>query len=325
LIGQVNVTQEEYEKIALTQLTELWTEFGDLTEIWFDGGYLSDIGEKLRELLLEFQPHALGQNGGGLMPHIARWVGTEGDMTGLDYPAGVWSTYCCNTTNAQGACVVAHSGECSLNTGPYGGAGCPSSVPGCSTYYPASVDYTLMAGDHWFWMPGTTMRPLKELIDNYHNSVGRNTVMELAFSPDRTGRIAPDHAARYANFGRWIKSCYGTAVARTSKDFRFDNVVGRKKFVVSLKVQKPVDRVVIQEDMRFGQRILSFALMQEDAGSGVPSFLATGQAVGNKRIQLLDTNVTGTLYLEITSTVMGLETPPVIKNFAAYTACPTGA
>ena len=38
LPGQANITQAQYEAIILAQVTELWTENGDLTEIWLDGG-----------------------------------------------------------------------------------------------------------------------------------------------------------------------------------------------------------------------------------------------------------------------------------------------
>eukprot|EP01051_Picozoa_sp_SAG22_P000040 SAG22_NODE_1_length_62449_cov_158.689270_40_plen_149_part_00 len=34
LPGQACVTQPQFEALALKQVTELWTEFGDLTEIW---------------------------------------------------------------------------------------------------------------------------------------------------------------------------------------------------------------------------------------------------------------------------------------------------
>ena len=36
--GQVLVTQAQYETIALAQVKELWTAYGNLTEIWLDGG-----------------------------------------------------------------------------------------------------------------------------------------------------------------------------------------------------------------------------------------------------------------------------------------------
>ena len=35
-----NVTQEQYNAVVTTQLTELWTNYGPLVEIWFDGGVL---------------------------------------------------------------------------------------------------------------------------------------------------------------------------------------------------------------------------------------------------------------------------------------------
>ena len=45
------------------------------------------------------------------------------------------------------------------------------------------------AGDTWFYVEGTPLRPLSELITTYHNSVGMNTVMELDFAIDRTGQV----------------------------------------------------------------------------------------------------------------------------------------
>ena len=49
----------------------------------------------------------------------------------------------------------------------------------CDTWYPAGLDYTLQSGDTWFFVEGTPLRPLSELITTYHNCVGMNTVMEL--------------------------------------------------------------------------------------------------------------------------------------------------
>lgn len=38
LSGQACISQEQFEALALAQVKELWTRFGDLTEIWLDGG-----------------------------------------------------------------------------------------------------------------------------------------------------------------------------------------------------------------------------------------------------------------------------------------------
>ena len=80
LPGQHKVTQSEFEAIALAQVTELWTRFGDLNEIWFDGGYTSDMKVALKALLKAKQPNAIGYNGGGISANPARWSKTEGDV-----------------------------------------------------------------------------------------------------------------------------------------------------------------------------------------------------------------------------------------------------
>ena len=51
LPGQANVTQAEFEALALAQVNELWTEYGDLGEIWFDGGYGGDMAASIKALL----------------------------------------------------------------------------------------------------------------------------------------------------------------------------------------------------------------------------------------------------------------------------------
>jgi hypothetical protein len=46
------------------------------------------------QLLKEYQPHAVGFNGDGLMPSPVKWCGTESG-----YPSGpIWSTGCGNPT-----------------------------------------------------------------------------------------------------------------------------------------------------------------------------------------------------------------------------------
>ena len=56
-------------------------------------------------------------------------------------------------------------------------------------------------------------RPLSEMILIYHNSVGMNTVLELDFAIDRSGRLDPSHSARYKQLGDWIRTCYGKSIA----------------------------------------------------------------------------------------------------------------
>jgi hypothetical protein len=92
------------------------------------------------------------------------------------------------------------------------GSGAPPNASG-AVWYPSGVDVTLQAGDHWFFTPGDALNPLSTLISMYHNSVGANGHLELDFGIDRTGGVAPNHAVAYAQFGNWIRSCYGSPVA----------------------------------------------------------------------------------------------------------------
>ena len=284
---QPTTCRTQFESIAVEQITELWENYGNLTEIWFDGGYTSDMKATLLALLERSQPRAVGMNGGGIMRSPVRWAGTEGDMTpgpsSFNATAGVWSTYCCNNQPGD-PCVVMHSSVCALNHPPHGGSGCAATGKpqdaGCNTFYPAGVDYTLQAGDTWFWEPSVPLRPLSEMIQVYHNSVGRNTVMELDFAIDRTGQLEPSHAALYAALGGWIRTCYGTPVASGSVLAK----TGAGSYSVEIDTgTTAVDRIVIQENQTLGQRILRYRVIEVASGA----VLTHGESVGNKRIDML--------------------------------------
>lgn len=94
LPGQVNVTQAQYEAIALGHVTELWTQFGNLTEIWLDGGcgtMCDEVGALVRRTNARWA--AAFNGGGGTTDNGVRWCGTEGGV-----PSGVptvWSTAAC--------------------------------------------------------------------------------------------------------------------------------------------------------------------------------------------------------------------------------------
>ena len=142
-----------------------------------------------------------------------------------------------------------------------------------------------------------------------------NTVLELDFAIDRSGRVEPSHAALYKAFGDWRRSCYGTPVASGALNH---TGAGAAAAPYSLEVTAPttVDRVVLAEDQRHGQRILQYRVTVKETGA----VFANGTAVGNKRI-LLGANVTGTLRLEVLSTALGL--PPLV-TMGAYAPCPSG-
>ena len=71
--------QRAYNEMALEQLTELWTNYGELFEIWFDGGCLppEEGGPDVAALLSHLQPNAVVFQGPRGLPSRLRWVGNE--------------------------------------------------------------------------------------------------------------------------------------------------------------------------------------------------------------------------------------------------------
>ena len=61
--GQAVITQDEYETILLTNLRQLWTDYGELAEVWFDGGIPAGFSNKLWALHEELQPNAVAFQG----------------------------------------------------------------------------------------------------------------------------------------------------------------------------------------------------------------------------------------------------------------------
>jgi hypothetical protein len=141
LPGQVNVTQAQYEAIALGHVTELWTQFGNLTEIWLDGGCGSmcdAVGALVRRTTA--RGAAAFNGGGGTTDNGVRWCGTEGGV-----PSGVptvWSTAACgwcpsgsgsgDPPNATGAAWYPSGVSCSAGRGGRGGGSGVRLRSGCA-------------------------------------------------------------------------------------------------------------------------------------------------------------------------------------------------
>lgn len=247
LPGQIEVTQDQYDAIALAQYGALLENYGALAEVWFDGGM--DHIPGFSALLAKAQPHAAYMGGAASTPNNVRWVGTESGLPA--YP--IWST-----DNAL------------ATVGP--------GVPNGTLFNPAETDTTFYSTDHWFWSPDPRfeIREMKALKAIYHHSVGQNSNLLMNFSPDNTGLIPDAHAKRYAAFGAWVAACYGAAAAATS---------GADWALGITDLPAGVDRVVIRENQTLGEAVLTYELVSID-GDNI-TIVGNGTAVGNKRIHLL--------------------------------------
>ena len=258
--GQVNVTKEDYEIMALAHLRELWTNYGNLTEHWFDFGYTESIKQRLSHLLQELQPDMIVWKGEGITKSAISWVGTESGFPDGD---DIWSTGC------EG-----------------GNPGHPDSPDWC----PKGCDTTLQLNDRWFHVTEADIRSLEVMVQIYHKTVGRNGVLELDIAVDKTGRIRYDHAVRYEQLGDYIRHCYGNPL------MTWKNVSG---YVIDLEAPSRgdadtpfrMDRVMMREDQwRGGQRVRHFKVYVEIAGSspGTWTLFSEGHSIGNKRIDILN-------------------------------------
>ena len=247
--GQVNVSQELYNRVAVAQMTELWSRYpGEFSELWFDGG---DDLPGVNDAIARFQPQAV-YLGGSMKQNNLRWVGTESG-----HPRGpVWST----TDEAAG-------GQ------PAAGAGNPQGA----LFSPAETDTTLSREDAWFWKPGYSYRSLPDLQQAYHDSVGANSNLLLNLAVGADGGVPAPAQALYQALGDWVRRCYGRAAA---------SVAPPPGSVVTLELPGSgvaIDRVVAMEDQSAGEQVLAYSVSVRVPGGGwLPA--GEGSAIGHKRI-----------------------------------------
>jgi len=267
--------QAAYDAVYRRQLTELLTRYGDLVEIWFDGSIVVPVCDIVRA----HAPHAAVFQG----PCASiRWVGNEDGFA--PYP-------CWNALPKRAAAT--------------GEATARDSDPDGDAWLPSEVDVSIRR-PNWFW--STTdqsfLLTLDQLLEIYYRSVGRGAQLLLNIPPDRTGHIAAEDAARAKQFGAEIRRRFGRSVAET-------HGTGRE-IVLHLPSRRVVDHVVIEEDLRGGERVRGYRLWGRASGAWLP--LGRGSAVGHKRIQPIASSELDAVRLEITESAAA----PRIRRLAAY-------
>ncbi len=238
-------TQEKYNAMYREQLTEVLTRYGEMVEVWFDGSSVVPA----HDLVSKYAAHAAIFQGPDA---TIRWVGTE--MGFAPYP--LW--------NAESKADATSGTSTSLLGDPNGDA-----------WVGVECDVSIRR-PNWFWSTKNekNLMTLDQLIEVYYRSVGRGAQLLLNIPPNRTGHMADADFARAQQFGDEIRKRFGTSVAETSGP-------GER---IELKLGAParVDHVILEEDLRFGQRVLAFRL--EGQSGGKWSALYTGSSIGHKRI-----------------------------------------
>lgn len=286
----------QYYELVTQQLTELWSNYGDLAEVWFDGGIDEKYVVPLAGLFGRLQPDAVAFQ----MTHTpngVRWAGTEDgyihnprDHKKPPRNPAYWPSF-----STAASAMDFGSGE----------AGAP-------VFAPPVCDVTLQLADNWWYWPGPhgngtgRLRSLHDLKGIYHGSVGRNCGLELDWSPMDDGSMNPDDAAAYAAFGKWIQSCYGRPVASAA------GPAGSANVTLSIPAGATIDRMGIMEDQTQGERITGWRIRANRA------VVLSGTSVGHKIIQILPNATTLTGPATLAFEVIASLAPPRVRGFAAF-------
>ena len=300
------------------QLRELLTNYGDIFEVWFDGanggdGWYGGANETRKidrttyyewpetyKMIRELQPNCLIWNDGGDRGDL-RWVGTEAGNVGETN----WS-------------LLNHDGEVTWSMLHYGLEDGDSWVPG-------ETNTSIRPG--WFYheTENEHVKSLSKLMDTYYKSVGRNSTLLLNFPIAPNGRIHPTDSLRGIAFKKMIDEVFESPLPASL-------CRGGDGNSTILQFEKPMafNRFVVEEDIRYGQRVKQFTLDAEVDGQWVPlrdelidsplslegdrgRLLTT---IGHRRIVCFPT-VTAT---HLRFTVLDSKCDPIIKKIAVYLA-----
>lgn len=285
------VTQEEYNKIVTKQLTELWSNYGELFEIWFDGGVLSKDqgGADVLSLVQKLQPNAIAFQGPYGHPNLVRWVGNEEGVA--PYPC--WAT-ADSTTNADGTRVI---------NGLNGDPSAPFWCPGESDF---TLRWNRSFQGGWFWTAGqdSMMFTVSELLTKYETSVGRNTNMLLGLVVNDKGLIPEADVRQVEALGKEIVRQYGTPLKQTSGT--------GTEYIINFDKPVSINRVLMQEDISNGERVLKYSIKGKKNKEWID--LSAGSCIGHKHIDRFDPQTIDAIKLVVTES----KADPQIKNFAVF-------
>lgn len=286
---------EAYNEVFRQTLESALSGYGPVFEQWFDGACGEGPNGKRQvydwELfhseVFKWQPQAVvfSNIGPG-----CRWVGNERGEAGRTS----WSTF---SPDLHGALHEELPGdyESYLTQGDAGG----------EAWIPSETDVSIRPG--WFWKESenSQVKSVKQLLDIYYKSVGRNSLLLLNVPPDTRGRIHEIDSVRLMEFRQALDAVFADNLALEQR--REGNT-----WTVKVRPGKPFNRVVLQEDIAKGQRISAFTVEVETADGWAP--LAQETTVGRKRILLVPQTSCETLRVRVTDALA----KPLLKDIGLY-------
>ncbi|MBU0474630.1 MAG: alpha-L-fucosidase [Bacteroidetes bacterium] len=294
----------KYNEFYLNQLSELLTNYGEIEEVWFDGANGEGKNGKKQvydwqsyySLIRKLQPNAVTF---GMSPDV-RWVGTETgygresewsvipiDLSGIN----IDSNYPLDEIYKPRDYVNYDLGsrdKIIKATGLF--------------YYPAEVNTSIRPG--WFYHKSQddSVKSVKELLNTYFASVGRNGVFLLNFPPNENGLLSQNDIDTIKCLKRILDGTFsknfaeGSTITLDSNENKLSYnsifeehktlIVNENKsnaiFEFDLANEEIFDVIMLQENIRIGQRIEKFHLDFFDGNNWMK--FAEGTTVGYKRL-----------------------------------------
>lgn len=289
--GRGTKKQEDFNRAAEIMVEEICANYGPLVQIWFDAGTKlpDEGGPDILPIFNKYQPDSVFYNSSQRSDH--RWIGNEAGYAG--YPC--WATMPDNP-------ILSHN---SPVWRPILGTGDPEG----EIWSPGMVDVPLRGEGkvhNWFWAPDQDDAAYSKdkLVDMYYKSVARNCNLVIGEVITPEGLVPESDIARLREFGDEIRARFSKPLARTQGSGP----------VVELKFGQTqnVNHIMIQEDIKYGERIRQYNLECLVNGSWKP--VASGQSVGNKRIEKFDSIDCQSVRISVSKS----SAEPLVKNFSAY-------
>lgn len=294
-----------YNRHFMNQLRELLTDYGEVGEVWFDGACGEGTNGKRQEydwwsyyrVIRELQPKAVIF---GMAPDL-RWVGTE---TGCGRETE-WSVVPVRIKESASASDslddIFIPGD--MTAEDLGSRERIASARALA-WYPAETDVSIRPG--WFYHAGQDgeVKSPEKLVDIYFGSVGRNGVLLLNVPPDKRGLIHENDVRSLTGMRRILDETFAVNLAEGARVEASSARPGhRAEFILdkdiasywttpdgietaslewTLPEKRSFDIVLLQEEIRVGQRVEEFALEAWDGNSWRP--FAAGTTIGYKRL-----------------------------------------
>ena len=300
----------DYGAFFLNQLYEVLTQYGEIDEVWFDGSQGHIPGNRMEKydwdsyysLIRELAPNAVI----AVQGEDVRWVGNESGrarenewsvLAAKMEPSGIQTYFPSYNQPDLGSRTVLTSAA--ANGMEY------------LTWWPSEVDVSIRPG--WFYHANQSPKSIQQLRDIYYQSVARNSVLLLNIPPDKEGKLPQVDVNRLKEWNQSMKRDFAinyndqAVVTATNSNTNTDpNAVVDKNYdtawasltkgpsTLTFNFGDPVqvDKVVLQENIREGQQIESFAIDVKNV-AGEWQQIASNGVVGYKRVQLLSQTVTG--------------------------------